>query len=44
MSYGDLDSASLLMKLLDEFKKVSGLVPRLPRSIVSCANVNDNTK
>nr|GEW19171.1 RNA-directed DNA polymerase, eukaryota, reverse transcriptase zinc-binding domain protein [Tanacetum cinerariifolium] len=34
-TYGDMDSAKLIMDTLDEFKLVSGLVPSIPKSIIN---------
>lgn len=38
-SYGNVSSVSVLMNALEEFKKVSGLVPSIAKSTVVFANV-----
>ncbi|GJZ69163.1 hypothetical protein Tco_0632713 [Tanacetum coccineum] len=41
---GDVDSAKLIMEALDEFQKVSGLVPSIPKSMVYFCNVPNHSK
>ncbi|GJV00077.1 hypothetical protein Tco_1329347 [Tanacetum coccineum] len=41
---GDVESARVIMKSLDEFKNVSGLVPSIPKSTVFFCNVRQNVK
>nr|GEZ45073.1 hypothetical protein [Tanacetum cinerariifolium] len=41
---GELDSAMLIMEVLDEFKMVSGLVPSLPKSTAFFCNVANHVK
>lgn len=42
-SYGNLNSVSILMQALDEFKGVSGLTPSLPKS-TSFFSISDEVK
>ncbi|GKE84198.1 hypothetical protein Tco_1557940, partial [Tanacetum coccineum] len=41
---GDSHSVAIIMKALDEFKNVSGLVPSIPKSILFFCNVVNHTK
>nr|GEU53712.1 hypothetical protein [Tanacetum cinerariifolium] len=41
---GDVESARLIMKALEEFKKSSGLVPSIPKSMVYFCNVQNHIK
>ncbi|GJY81166.1 protein LAZ1 [Tanacetum coccineum] len=41
---GDVESAWLIMEALDEFKKSSGLVPSIPKSMVYFCNVQNHIK
>ncbi|GJS41230.1 protein LAZ1 [Tanacetum coccineum] len=41
---GDVESAQVIMKSLEEFKQVSGLIPSLPKSMAYFCNVVRHTK
>ncbi|GJT56749.1 protein LAZ1 [Tanacetum coccineum] len=43
-TYGELDSAKLIMDALDEFKMVLGLVPSLPKSTAFFCGVSNHVK
>ncbi|GJS37922.1 putative RNA-directed DNA polymerase, eukaryota, reverse transcriptase zinc-binding domain protein [Tanacetum coccineum] len=43
-SRGDVNSATVIMESLDEFKRVSGLVPSIPKSTVFFCNVGNTMK
>lgn len=43
-SYGNLNSVSVLMQALDEFKEVSGLKPSMPKSTAFCSYIKDDVK
>ncbi|GJR38164.1 hypothetical protein Tco_1213848 [Tanacetum coccineum] len=43
-AYGDVDSASIIKEVLDEFKNASGLVPSLPKSTAYFCNVLNHVK
>ncbi|GJR27547.1 hypothetical protein Tco_1103779 [Tanacetum coccineum] len=43
-AHGDVDSASVIMTSLDEFRKVSGLVPSIPKSTTYFCNVLNHVK
>ncbi|GJS82036.1 putative reverse transcriptase domain, reverse transcriptase zinc-binding domain protein [Tanacetum coccineum] len=42
--HGDLESARVIMASLDEFKKVSGLIPSIPKSTTFFCNVLNHVK
>ncbi|GJT80868.1 protein LAZ1 [Tanacetum coccineum] len=43
-AHGDVDSAGVIMASLDEFRKVSGLVPSIPNSTAYFCNVLNHVK
>ncbi|GJV17974.1 protein LAZ1 [Tanacetum coccineum] len=43
-AHGDVDSAGVIMASLDEFRKVSGLVPSIPKSTSYFCNVLNHVK
>ncbi|GJZ55563.1 hypothetical protein Tco_0610756 [Tanacetum coccineum] len=43
-AHGDVDSAQLIMEVLDEFKDTLGLVPSIPKSTVYFCNVVNHVK
>ncbi|GJY62780.1 putative reverse transcriptase domain, reverse transcriptase zinc-binding domain protein [Tanacetum coccineum] len=43
-AHGDVDSAGVIMASLDEFRKVSGLVPSIPKSTAYFCNVLNHVK
>ncbi|GKA89536.1 hypothetical protein Tco_0811348 [Tanacetum coccineum] len=43
-SCGDVNSATMIMESLDEFKRISGLVPSIPKSTVFFCNVGNTMK
>ncbi|GJX63923.1 hypothetical protein Tco_0296823 [Tanacetum coccineum] len=43
-AHGDVDSAGVIMASLDEFRKVSGLVPSIPKSMAYFCNVLNHVK